>query len=1132
AAAFVWLASQRAMSPTVTQHRAPAELRSEAARVFGGFDPSADPTVGLNPTERTEREEILTMIRQLEAATRADDKGAIRKLVDVPRLFARIRQTGKLALWSRWDQLELQMQVGDSCQPGDFRDRYQVVGIVPVADAPETRVVYAVAGEGGEHDQPPVRLWVARHGREWKVYDWERLDLGLSQSWHWAVMASHHRAGTLGDFELHSAMLTKFREQYEAGDPVAARKTLIASEQLRCPPEFADYDSVTTGYYWRWIHADEDAARCFEKVSRPEEAPGSWWGLMWARQRTHPKQALSAAEKYEAAFGPSPPLCEAKAEILNRLGRKSEAATEWRNVLRLDANHNTALRELLVLLPERDKSAFAEHLDRTTDPPKTAGNLATMVAWHDEAALSFLIDYVRTRQPAAPELASLTALQHSVVGDHEQAAESHLKILLSETDAAQQRDHATRYLGAMTQLGRVVEGFDNVPPAIQPATFDDLASRYFDGESELSRDEFHQVLAHFRQRHPDSPRGDSHTVTLALHDERYADAVRDARAALRRLDEQTSKSGEAPPPANALPAAHDTDDNANPRAALQQQLATALCHTGGIDEAWNLLPPDSRFSQLAWIANAGGHRDRVNELIRLQSASQPEDPDIPYFRARLAEQANRIDEAIGEYKLALTKSAASRRQDIKYALRQLLVKEGRWQEYYDSKYYDDTELESIAADLVRSQKWQLFDELMNRRFDPPGRARLAEHASEAAWERKRFAECADHCELALQSPESGLQEWRRATLRARQLASLIRQQKFDQARTLANRLRDDHTDIQAPAIVCAAAGELVNALAIAKVSADEARSAYVLYHHAEVGEIFLRDEFAELHQKFPVELTYDSVSDRTAVVLLKVPSEIDERQLAVIVQEAVGPGTTADVHSLSTRDPQCRAYCVGLGSASVWLVAGNGRLDPSWKLPEPGDDETPERAALRTAIAASGGYLLVGTAGWTNTAADRVKETARRVVRRFVGESAVAVQLIPDWNVHAPDDTLLDQWEATGSVDSRANRGALRMKFEPADTVVAIRQFQNELSAAARTFDKHQAPALEIIAASIQEPLLDPLTIRVTKVSRSYGNVRFEGVLQTSSLAVPALRSGLAVQISQHQVHAWRSGGSEFRWRP
>ncbi len=1132
AAAFAWLAAQRAMSPTVTQFRPPAELRSEAARAFGDFDPSADPMAGLSPTERIEREEILALFRQLEVATRAGDKGATRKLVDVPRLFARIRQSGKLIGWSHTERFDLQLQVGESCTPDEFWAHMRVVAIVPVADDPGSRVVYITGKEEEEQgEQSEARLWVARQGRGWKVYDWERLDLGMSKSQEWAAIAWHTRSGTLGDFELRSTNLRKFKQQLDAGDHAAARTTLLAVERMRCPSEFADNYLAVHGYYWLWLGESDEAARCFEKVSRPEDVPGAWYGLMTARRWSRPQQALSHAEKYEAALGPSVTLCETKAQILDRLGRKSEAATEWKRVLRLDANHYQALNGLLVLLPERDKAAFAEHLNKTTDPVQTASKLASMIAWRDEAALTFLIDYVRLRRPAAPELKSLTALKHSVAGDHEQAAESHLQLLLAETDATKQREHAAKYLAAMTQLGRVVEGFDAIPLAVQPAAFDDLASPFFEDESELSRGELEQVLAHFRERHPDNPRGDVHALGLALRDKRFDDAERDARAALRRLDDQTSRNGGVARPANEPPKPPGTEDDAELRSSVQLKLAKALCHLGRIDEAWSLLPAAGRFHELMWIVESDGSSGRLSDLIRLQSASQPDDPEIPFARGRLAERDDRTDEAIAEYQQALKKAVGKPPGEYQHALRRLFVVSDRWQEYFESPSYDDTQLEALAADLVRSRQWQSFDELMNRRFDPPGRARLATSASEAAWERQRYAECAEFCALALKSPESGLREWQRGTVRERQLASLLRQKNFNQAQTLAAQFRDEQIDPFAPAVASAAAGEFVNALAIALVSAGEAGSATSLYHHAEVGGIFLKDEFAGLHDKFPVDLPYFAAT-RIAVVLLKSPSEIDEPQFADIVQQAAGPGSIVEVQPLTARDPKQRAYRVGFGSASLWLVAGTGRFDSTWTLPQSETDDSPEQAALRTAIAEPKGYLVIGTVGWTNSDRERLTDVARRVARRLVGPSTVAIQLDQGFHIHAPDDTLLEQWEATESIDERALRRALRLQYQPIDKVVASRQFQHELAAAARAFQPDQAASLEIIVASIADPVLDPVTIRVTKVSRNYNTFAFDGVLQSSSLTLPEFRAGLPVHLWQHHVQAWRTGDTEFHWRP
>ena len=1161
AVVLAWPAVQRYMTPRVALHRSADEQRGEAAGAFGGFDPAADPTAGLSPAERTERAEILALFQRMETAVRAGDDEATLTLVDLPRLFTRIKQTGSVVGWSLNDRRDFQVRVTGSCTPDGFYSHIQVVAIVPAADEPGTRVVYALARDEGQDDQNEVRFWVARHGRTWKVYDWERLDVGKSKSREWATIAWHTKRGTLGDFDLRSAALARLKKQIEAGDLTAARTTLLAVERLRCPPEFTDNHLTVNGYYWLWLHANDEAARSFEKVSHPEDVPGAWYGLMLARQWSHPRQALANALKYEAALGAKVSFCETKAQILVRLGRKSEAMAEWKKILRSDANHDAALTGLLLLLPEQDKAAFAEHLDKTADPVQTAGKLAPMIAWRDEAALSFLIDYIRARRPEAIELKSLVAMKHSTAGDHALAADAHLQLVLAETDAAKKQSHATSYLSAMTELGRIVEGFDALPSAVQPDALDRLANEFFEDESDLSRGEFEQVLSHFRQGHPDNLRAVVHAVGLAVRDKRFDEAERDARAAIKQLDETAAKNRGDFPPAHKPSDAHaDNDEDDNLRISLRHHLAKALCHLGRVDEAWELLPAESRFQQLAWIVESDGPSDRLGELIRLQSISQPGDPEIFYYRGRLNERAGRTDEAIAEYRRALAKAGDNPPGKYQSALRHLFVVTDRWLEFYESPSYDDTQLESLAGELVRLRKWQPFDELLKRHLDPAGRTRLAATASEAAWERQRYAECAEFCAWALKSPESGLQEWQRGTVRERQLVSLLRLKQFDEAKTLAAWFRDDHADPLAPAVVSAAAGNLADALALALASTAEegsaAGSANSLYQHSEVGGIFLRDEFASLHEKFPVELPY-FVSNRTALVLLKSPSEIDERQLAAIVQLAVGaeaavrepalPGTAVkepnvpdsnvpppaiEVQVLTAHDPSLRAYRIRFGSAGLWVVAGTGRFDSTWNVAESAANDSPDQAALRAAVTGSKGYVMIGTVGWTNSDRERLSDLARRVARRLAGPSTVAIQLGQTFQLHAPDDTLLDQWQATNSVGERTNPHALDLEYKPVDTVAATRRFQNELAIAARAFKPDQAEPLEILVTAITDPVLDPVTIRVTKVTHHYNTFGFEGVVTSPCLTLPDLRAGLPVNIHQHQVQAWRTGDTEFHRRP
>ena len=53
-------------------------------------------------------------------------------------------------------------------------------------DDPDSRVVCA-HGWDEDENQAEIRLWIGRSKSGWKLYDWERLDLGLAESRDWEL---------------------------------------------------------------------------------------------------------------------------------------------------------------------------------------------------------------------------------------------------------------------------------------------------------------------------------------------------------------------------------------------------------------------------------------------------------------------------------------------------------------------------------------------------------------------------------------------------------------------------------------------------------------------------------------------------------------------------------------------------------------------------------------------------------------------------------------------------------------------------------------------------------------------------------------------------------------------------------
>jgi hypothetical protein len=114
------------------------------------------------------------------------DDAAFYELVDFDRFLARIKLTGVLSNWNVFEIATLRTQFRDGIETDQHWTRLAVVNVVTPLDDPDSRVVYA-HGWDEDENQAEIRLWIGRSKSGWKLYDWERLDLGLAESRDWEL---------------------------------------------------------------------------------------------------------------------------------------------------------------------------------------------------------------------------------------------------------------------------------------------------------------------------------------------------------------------------------------------------------------------------------------------------------------------------------------------------------------------------------------------------------------------------------------------------------------------------------------------------------------------------------------------------------------------------------------------------------------------------------------------------------------------------------------------------------------------------------------------------------------------------------------------------------------------------------
>ena len=346
--AIVWkliqIKQSRFVAGPVTSQSDSASLRNESVSVFAGYDAAQDRVRAYSPEETRERNDIFALIHQLESCTTMDNTEEFRSLVDFDRQLKRVEQITNMSGWSDFEKRTIRSQMRSLAEQETFWGHLKVAGIVTPADDRDTRIVYAHARAGDFMDSTEYRFWIGRAGSSWKLYDWARLDLGLSESQKWATYIKYFNSPQMEGFKRWNELIADADELTADNQRGAAAEKLRLAESQLIPEEFQGYRWFLTGHRWIALDDDAEAERCYLAVQEPDDTPGVYLGLASSLRTKRPAEALRNLGLYEQTVGATPDTSETKAQLLEGLGLHAESMAAWKQVLRINpANRGAGL---------------------------------------------------------------------------------------------------------------------------------------------------------------------------------------------------------------------------------------------------------------------------------------------------------------------------------------------------------------------------------------------------------------------------------------------------------------------------------------------------------------------------------------------------------------------------------------------------------------------------------------------------------------------------------------------------------------------------------------------------------------------------------------------------------------------
>jgi len=1064
---------------SVADARSREEGYKESFEQFSKYDPAKE-------VDRTrERLEIERLVRRLERAAQKEDTATTHELIDIDLLVKRAQpHSGEKPSWM------LKPFVQGSVDWEPQWKHLELVSVIPCPSDPQTKLVYLYGDSDEEGDSAEWRFWVTGRNNQWRLYDWERLDRGLPDS----KILGFYARDTISSELWDNILLTN--EAINRGDEVAARTALQQAERCDSPLSLHDYSWLNIGYLWRVLGDEEAARQAFGRISDPDLAPGVYFAKMASLHYSDPQQAAIAGEKYFAMIGPSPQVCEELATLYQRLGDQEKALKHCRHLARISPGNELALAQLLIHGEPEDQETATRQIESAKDSLDLAVRLANLVAYQSYEALQYLARYTGDKATDSPQNWLVQGELKMYEADYESAANFFKQALKQSPDLETRNSRLENYLYAMGLAGKALQGYRSTED--KQAAFETLVSLHQDGMGNLGDAEYLQFLEEHRAAFPNDGWAVFYAAQFAMDRRQNAQAKILLDEALNgsRYDQQVSQ-------------------------LLLNQWSLVQMRLGNLT---HLLPQGAkkgRFEQLAAIAYADGRYEDLQKLIDWRN--KPDDPLVQFYLGVLATEQEDWPAAQQHYAAAYDQIPS---EEQPYALHRnylvALQKTGQWREFYENADDKESTLFELSFVMLGVKQWSDLSDLaaMHRRHSPND-GEAARLDLEVAWGRQDYAAYAERAAASLENRNADFSEYALTRAEDRLFTAYQKSGQLERAHALALKYSQGERGDRYLAVLLALAGDFEQAAPLAISAASKLHSASDLYGMEEYGSLFLNDEFAALHQQYPVDpLTFRIQGSNVATLYLDEPVDLTAER----IRGALGSvGSSAEVQEFVSVAKNAQAFAIHLEKGSLAITAGKGRHPNNYLAHNP---QTPE---VSKRVNQGDGWLSVAYVSWGKSdPSDADMQFAREVATQLMGDQS-AVLLDPNKGRFYPiSGDNLSAW-ASGDWPTAAAPSASRI-FNFTDNSSEERTFLRELL----TTSANTAEAVPLeIRITVSDVLSDhnatgeKLWVQVDSKTRVHGGYRYQGKLKTASKLVPALYAGLPVVIPETGVTGWRLGDEE-----
>jgi hypothetical protein len=637
-------------------------------------------------------------------------------------------------------------------------------------------LVYTIAS--APHMPPaPVRWWLKRDGRSWRICDWQRIDRGVSEAARWALAGAGLTTAELDAFQKAADAVRGAEQLITSGHLALAARDLLKAQAATPPPEVHDVLQIELASAWEQCgRSDQVLAACARVRDLPAH-PGVHYlrALAYARREDF-QNTVAEAALYRAAAGRHPHLLEVEADALEALGRRQDAADCWWQRLALLPEDSNALTEYCRLAGAAAAARATSVFRRARVAEESALQAGRLAIYRDDDATVNVVErFFRDVDQESPALELLAGLRLEQRGEHLAAAQ-HFRLAAERAPNPDERQaHYARFLNAMAYAGRSAEGYLAASDPEQALAL--LTAGLEFGEAPITPDDLPRLVTLHKQRRPQDHR-------LPYLEGLVAFDAGDFAAAESKLQGALAKLGSAP--AEDAPELEELCRSKLQEARYRQgRLAAAYqAATGHQAEA---------FRELARLCQADRNWAAFDELIELHRQRPKHDPWIDYFLALRAQAEGDAAAALAAVQRAEANADDGLKQTLAWLKNQLLIQSGGIAQAYQGSSDPREAFRRLVAHLAAEEDWAGVLELSELHSAPaPRRSTTLYWSAAANWRLGRYQAIIDSLTPWPEDRVGRLDAGQLTELCDLVVRSHLRLGQLKQAQVAADRARDEY----------------------------------------------------------------------------------------------------------------------------------------------------------------------------------------------------------------------------------------------------------------------------------------------------------------------------------------------------